>query len=121
MSPYLIDQFVDRERIRALRIMCVAYKSSNISVRFVAEELGWTGPSGLDDCVHQLEEWKISIVPVTAAADDMDLEDQEPKFSIDIKESSRVLNEMWATKVGRFGGGACNLLLTPATPTVQGG
>lgn len=101
MSPYLIDHFVERERISALRIMCVAYKSSQLHVAFVAEELGWIGPTGVDDCVKQLEEWKIPLQPVPLAADDMELDNNggATSLKIDTKEGARIVNGLWS-KVG---------------------
>lgn len=80
--------------------MCVAYKSSTLHVRFVAEELGWTGPGGVDECVRQLREWKIPLVDAEVAADDMELEDAGPNLKVETKEAMRIVLAMWASKVG---------------------
>ncbi|KAI9031290.1 SAC3/GANP/Nin1/mts3/eIF-3 p25 family-domain-containing protein [Hyaloraphidium curvatum] len=94
MSPYLIDHFAERERIYALKIMCAAYRMSRLDVGFVAEELGWTGPDGLAECVAQLEKWKVPLLPIEPAADDMDLEGTV-SMRIDTKEGARVVAGLW--------------------------
>jgi len=63
MSPYLMDRFIDRERIRALKTMCVAYKAANVSVEWVSQELGFgTDKKGVESCVKALKEWDCPLV-----------------------------------------------------------
>ncbi|CAG7931833.1 unnamed protein product [Penicillium olsonii] len=40
MGAYLMDMFVDRERLSALAVMCRAYKP-DVNIRFITEELGF--------------------------------------------------------------------------------
>ncbi|KAF2673402.1 SAC3/GANP domain protein [Microthyrium microscopicum] len=41
MGPWLMDMFINRERLRALATICKAYNSQSLPVAFVAEELGF--------------------------------------------------------------------------------
>ncbi|KMU91399.1 nuclear export factor [Coccidioides immitis H538.4] len=40
MGAYLMDMFVDRERLNALTYICKAYKP-DLNIRFITEELGF--------------------------------------------------------------------------------
>jgi hypothetical protein len=67
-----------------------------LGVDFVAEELGWVGDGGVGECVKQMEEWGVPLLPVPAATDDMEIVDGEVKMKVECKEGLRVLNSMWS-------------------------
>ncbi|KAI8591593.1 SAC3/GANP/Nin1/mts3/eIF-3 p25 family-domain-containing protein [Geranomyces variabilis] len=48
MSSYMMDQFLERERVRAMKTICKAYRPS-IPVSHLACELGWIHPQDVED------------------------------------------------------------------------
>ncbi|KAI9324080.1 SAC3/GANP/Nin1/mts3/eIF-3 p25 family-domain-containing protein [Zopfochytrium polystomum] len=71
MSVYLMDFFVDRERTKALKVMCKAYRPI-IEVERIARELGWVHPDdtpdylkdALESCRQWLQDAGVPTVPV---------------------------------------------------------
>jgi hypothetical protein len=82
MSPYLMDHFIDRERIRALKTMCTAYKGANVGVEWISKELGFgQDAESVDTCCDALKSWDATILK------------EGDKRLVDCKSSLRVFQD----------------------------
>ncbi|KXS17976.1 hypothetical protein M427DRAFT_96564 [Gonapodya prolifera JEL478] len=102
LSSHLMDHFVMRERLRALRVMCSAYKATGFSVQFAAEELGYrdsdTSDIDKEGILFLLSELKVPVKTLPPVDDSMDLDSDLQRRQVDAKGALAILtarlNEM---------------------------